>query len=62
MTIDVRSVQESDVPQVVTLVRDVLAEFGLRFGDGSKTDEELLGLPGSYESHGGAFWVAARSR
>lgn len=56
--ITVRPVTSVDVPGVVALVRDTLAEFGLRFGEGSKTDAELAGLPGSYENAGGAFWVA----
>lgn len=46
------------MPAVVALVRETLAEFGLRFGEGSKTDEELARLPASYEDAGGAFWVA----
>ncbi len=46
------------MPGVIALVRDTLAEFGLRFGEGSKTDDELSHLPGSYEEQGGAFWVA----
>lgn len=54
----VRHVLPADVPAVVALVRDVLSEFGLRFGEGSKTDDEVGGLPASYESQGGAFWVA----
>jgi putative acetyltransferase len=57
-SIRVRPVLRADVPQVVALVRAVLAEFGLRFGDGSKTDGPLLDLPSSYEAQGGAFWVA----
>ena len=44
------------MPEVVALVRDVLAEFGLTFGEGSATDEQLHKLPGSYER--GAFFVA----
>jgi putative acetyltransferase len=56
----VRPVLRADVPQVVALVREVLAEFGLRFGEGSKTDDALLELPASYEGQGGAFWVAER--
>ena len=43
---------------MVALVRETLAEFGLRFGEGSKTDDELARLPASYDSAGGAFWVA----
>ena len=54
----VRPVLADDVPQVVALVREVLGEFGLRFGEGSTTDDALLLLPGSYEAQGGAFWVA----
>ena len=46
------------MPGVVALVRDTLAEFGLRFGEGSKTDDELVNLPASYDDGGGAFWVA----
>lgn len=46
------------MPGVVALVRDTLAEFGLRFGEGSKTDDELVNLPASYDDAGGAFWVA----
>ncbi|HEY8087658.1 MAG TPA: GNAT family N-acetyltransferase, partial [Polyangiaceae bacterium] len=42
----------------VALVRETLAEFGLRFGEGATTDEELTRLPGSYVDHGGMFWVA----
>ena len=44
---------------MVDLVRDVLAEFGLEFGKGAKTDDELLHLPASYD--GGRFWVAERA-
>jgi putative acetyltransferase len=54
----VRLVRERDVPAVVALVREVLAEFGLTFGQGSETDAQLADLPGSYESPGGRFWVA----
>jgi GNAT superfamily N-acetyltransferase len=56
--VTVRPVTSADVPGVVALVRDTLAEFGLRFGDGSKTDDELAALPDSYVQSGGAFWVA----
>jgi putative acetyltransferase len=51
-------VAAEDVPAVIGLVTEVLAEFGLRFGDGSATDEQLRALPGSYVDRGGAFWVA----
>jgi GNAT superfamily N-acetyltransferase len=54
----VRLVSEADVPLVIALVRDVLSEFGLQFGEGSETDEQLAGLPSSYVDAGGAFWVA----
>jgi len=57
--VTVRLAGTGDVPQILELVRETLAEFGLRFGEGSKTDEELARLPGSYEDAGGAFWVAA---
>ncbi len=53
-----REVRATDVPPVIDLVRDVLAEFGLRFGEGSGTDEELTRLPASYLEQGGGFWVA----
>jgi putative acetyltransferase len=56
--VTVRPVTTVDVPGVVALVRETLAEFGLRFGEGSKTDDELAALPASYEKEGGAFWVA----
>lgn len=58
MEIAVRPVQSGDVPYVVSLVRAVLAEFGLEFGTGSPTDAELHDLPGAYVGRGGAFWVA----
>ena len=48
----------ADVPAVARHVASVLGEFGLEFGKGSPTDEELLRLPASYADHGGAFWVA----
>jgi len=53
-----REVTPGDVPQVVELVRATLAEFGLEFGKGAVTDEQLHALPGSYTSEGGAFFVA----
>ena len=58
--IEVRAVAASDVPEVTKLVAEVLGEFGLEFGKGSKTDEELYALPASYTERGGAFWVADR--
>lgn len=53
-----RSVRADDVPAVVELVREVLAEFDLVFGVGSATDDDVLRLPASYERAGGEFWVA----
>ena len=53
-----RTVQKTDVPQVVTLVRETLAEFGLEFGKGAATDTQLLELPDSYRASGGEFFVA----
>lgn len=58
--IDLRPVRADDVPAVVALVKEVLAEFGLAFGAGSPTDANLLDLPGSYRDAGGEFWVAYR--
>lgn len=60
MTTDVRPVEATDVPAVLVLVAEVLAEFGLTFGQGSPTDDHLRQLPASYWNHGGAFWVALR--
>jgi putative acetyltransferase len=59
LTLRVREVRHTDLDPVVDLVTRVLAEFGLRFGAGSTTDDEVTRLPGSYSDHGGAFWVAA---
>lgn len=50
-------ITEADVPEVIALVAEVLAEYGLEFGKGTKTDDDLRTLPTSYASHGGAFWV-----
>ncbi len=47
-----------DIPRVVDLVRATLAEFGLEFGKGAATDDQLLQLPGSYRDAGGEFFVA----
>lgn len=55
---ELREVTAGDVPEVVELVRQTLAEFGIAFGLGSETDAQVLGLPGSYTEGGGAFWVA----
>jgi len=56
--IKVRPVEARDVGKVADLVRIVLAEFGLTFGEGSATDAQVLGLPASYGDKGGAFWIA----
>jgi putative acetyltransferase len=56
--IEVRPVRADDVPAVISLVAEVLSEFGLSFGQGSPTDDQLRQLPTSYADHGGAFWVA----
>jgi putative acetyltransferase len=58
MAHSIRAVTKGDVPGVVELVREVLAEFGITFGVGAETDTQLLGLPASYEAEGGAFFVA----
>jgi putative acetyltransferase len=55
---ELRPVTASDVPQVIALVRDTLTEFGLEFGKGSPTDDELSRLPGVYRDAGGEFFVA----
>ena len=57
---EVRPVEARDVPAVLDLVAEVLGEFGLEFGKGSPTDDQLRQLPASYADHGGAFWVALR--
>ncbi|MFO0624351.1 MAG: GNAT family N-acetyltransferase [Polyangiales bacterium] len=54
----IRAVEAGDVGDVVALLRAVLGEFGLTFGEGSDTDAQVLALPGSYRDHGGHFWVA----
>src|SRR3990167_7505698 len=53
----IRPVEAKDVPAVVELVRDTLAEFGIQFGVGADTDTQLEHLPESYTAHGGAFFV-----
>ena len=54
----IRPVTARDVPEVIELVATTLAEFGLEFGKGSQTDEELHHLPASYADRGGQFWIA----
>jgi putative acetyltransferase len=54
----VRPVERADVPAVLALIRATLGEFGLEFGKGATTDDELAGLPEVYTERGGAFWVA----
>jgi putative acetyltransferase len=55
--LQLRRVRVEDVPAVVELVRRTLAEFGIVFGVGAQTDDQLLALPASYEDAGGAFFV-----
>ena len=54
----IRPIAVADVPTAVALVRRVLGEFDLAFGDGSETDLAMYELPGSYRDAGGEFWVA----
>ena len=54
----IRPVESKDVAAVVELVRTTLGEFGITFGLGAATDEQLLHLPASYTADGGAFFVA----
>jgi putative acetyltransferase len=56
--VEIREARADDIPAVIELVAATLAEFGLEFGVGAPTDEQLKHLPGSYTDHGGAFWVA----
>lgn len=58
VALEIRPVRTEDVADVVALITEVLAEFGLEFDKGSETDHALRELPGSYTGHGGAFWVA----
>lgn len=58
MAVVVRPIERGDVPAVIALVRDTLGEFGLEFGKGATTDDELHDLPGAYADRGGMFWVA----
>ena len=54
----VREINPAEVPAAIELVRQTLGEFGLQFGEGSTTDEQMHGLPGSYRDAGGEFFVA----
>lgn len=54
----VRPITAAEVPAAIALVRATLPEFGLAFGEGSPTDEQMHGLPGSYRDAGGEFFVA----
>ena len=58
MLFTIRPVTAADVDAVIQIVRATLGEFGLTFGVGSKTDDELRELPASYVDRGGAFFVA----
>jgi GNAT superfamily N-acetyltransferase len=58
MAVTIRPVEARDVTAAVELVRATLAEFGMVFGVGSETDEQVRGLPASYTAPGGGFWVA----
>lgn len=53
---EIRPVRVEDVPAVIEHVAASLREFGLEFGCGAATDDQLHGLPASYDT--GAFWVA----
>jgi putative acetyltransferase len=57
-SLQIREAAAADIPDIVDHVGAVLAEFGLTFGIGSPTDDQLRALPASYADHGGAFWVA----
>jgi putative acetyltransferase len=57
----IRSVEPRDVPAIILHIRTVLREFGLEFGVGADSDDELFALPDSYSATGGAFWVVRRS-
>lgn len=52
-----RPANEKDVPAIIALVTKTLAEFGIVFGKDAPTDDQLRGLPGSYEDVGGRFFV-----
>jgi putative acetyltransferase len=56
--VQIEAISEAWVPQAIALVRATLSEFGLTFGEGSATDVQMQGLPGSYRDVGGEFFVA----
>ncbi len=58
MDFAIRAITEADVGGALAVVAETLAEFGLEFGVGSETDDQVRRLPGSYASHGGQFFVA----
>ncbi len=58
MGFSIRAITEGDVEGAVAVVRDTLAEYGLEFGVGSETDNDVRQLPGSYTTRGGHFLVA----
>jgi putative acetyltransferase len=58
MDFEIRTIIEANVDGALALVRETLAEFGLEFGVGSETDDQVRNLPASYVSHGGQFFVA----
>ncbi len=58
MAYRIQPIEPAQVAAVVDLVRTVLGEFGLQFGEGSATDAQVMGLPASYRTAGGEFWVA----
>jgi putative acetyltransferase len=56
----IRPIEQRDVAEALVLIAETLAEFGLAFGQGSTTDDELRQLPGAYVDRGGMFWIAER--
>ena len=58
MSLSIRPITDRDVSAALALVRDTLNEFGIVFGVGSRTDEQMHGLPASYSDEGGIFLVA----
>lgn len=58
MEFTLRPATSADVPSVIELVSHTLSEFGIAFGEGTPTDEQLKGLPKSYHDETGEFFVA----